>query len=122
MRSLINYVKLATASPSQAPHTRSFVFTRTWSKHLRYPNFNLELAYSGNRFGAVLQGHYYQRSHGLVKPTSLSLLHTEHDLLFQEICFEHDGPFRFTVKAKGSYQFIAESDGDVFEIQTIRLL
>jgi len=121
MQHLPNYLKLLTAKPESLPHTRSFVFTKTWSRHYRFADFCIDLAFSGNRFGAVLQGNYYRRRNGVVKDASLVLMHSSNDLIMSELLFERDGPFRFTLKEKGDYELIAESGEDVYEVDIIRV-
>ena len=118
MRRLLDYFQLATANTEVAPHSRSFVFSRTWSKYYRFPNFTVDLAFSGNKFGAVLKGYYNQRPNGIYQATNLILMHKVKEDLLMEKHFKQSGPFSFLIEEAGDYQFLAEAGEDVFELET----
>ena len=121
MMQLLKKLKPIKHHAQDAPHVRSFVLTRTWSQLYRYPGFFIDLNYSGNRFGAVIQGKLLIQSYNSQTAYSMILMHTTQEMLMSELKFKVDGPFRFAMHVPGEYQLVVDTGEEVIEIDVFHV-
>ncbi len=118
IRRFWNYLKLTLAGKETAPHTKPFVFSKTWMRLYRFNDFYVDLIYSGNRHGAVIQGEL-QATKPIGARVSLIMMHNTKESILEEHYVTKSGPFRFVLKEPGEYQFIAQIDDWVKELTRI---
>ena len=120
MRRFFEYFKLTLAGRKTAPHTKPFTLSKTWMRLYRFQDFYVDLIYSGNRFGAVLQGEL-QATRPIGTRVSLIILHDTDETILEERFINKPGPFRFVLEKPGEYQFVAQIDDWVKEITRINV-
>lgn len=86
----------------------------------RFKDFYIDVLYSGNRYGAVIQGEYQPTAPAGAR-VNLFLLHDTDDTMLDDRVLTKPGPFRFVVHKQGEYQLIAQIDDWVKEVTRINV-
>lgn len=121
MRNYLREFVLSRPKLDLAPHMRSFVLTKTWSRTYEHEEFFIDVFFSGNRYGAVIYGQLLGQPFDVTQRAKMILMHTTNEESLEELRPDTKGQFKFIMEESGNYQLLLDLDGNVAGVETIEV-